>query len=77
MAKMQMNETRERQHAHHAAEYSAYRDELHAEVNQARRLMKHLSRQPHDECAIAALRALPMEALQRVPHALETATGSA
>lgn len=77
MPKTQVSETRMRQHDRHAGQYSAYHDELHAEINQAKRLVKHLRKRPHDDCAIAALRALPKEALQHVPGAIELAKGPA
>jgi hypothetical protein len=75
MSKMQMNETRVRQHEHHAAQYATYHNELHAEINQAKRLVKHLMKRPGDECALAALMALPEEALKQVPHAMDFAEG--
>lgn len=71
MPKTQLNEIRTRQHEHHAEQYAAYHVDLHAEVNQARRLVKHLQTHGHDDCAVAALRALPREALERVPQALD------
>lgn len=71
MSKTQTNETRERQHEHHASGYASYRAESHAEINKARRLVRHLRGHGDDPCAIAALQALPMEVLRQVPQALE------
>lgn len=70
MPKTQINEIRTRQHEHHAEQYAAYHADLHAEVNQVRRLVKHLETHGHDDCAVTALRALPREALMQVPHAM-------
>lgn len=71
MSKQQANETRLRQHEHHATQYAAYQSEFHAEINKAKRLMRHLCLHADDACAITALKALPMEALARVPGALD------
>jgi ribosomal protein S15P/S13E len=73
MSRMETNETRTRQHEHHARQYAAYHDDCHAEINQARRLVKHLSHNPTDACARAALRALPMSVLRQVRFAVECA----
>jgi hypothetical protein len=73
MPKAQPNEIRMRQHEHRAEQYAAYHADLHAEVNQARRLVKHLETHGHDDCAVNALGALPREALEQVPHALDWA----
>ncbi len=73
MPKTQVNEIRTRQHEHHAEQYTDYHTGLHAEMNQARRLVKHLETHGHDDCAVTALRALPSEALEHVPLALKWA----
>ncbi len=77
MTKQQTNEIRLRQHEHHAHQHAAYHGDLHAEINQARRLMRHLATHADDECAIEALRALPPAVLEHVPGALEMAGGGA
>lgn len=77
MARAQTNETRLRQHEHHAFQYAAYQSDHHAEVNQAARLVKHLRTHPGDACALAALGALPAEVLERVPWARELVRGTA
>jgi hypothetical protein len=77
MPKAQTNETRLRQHDHHAIHYSAYQAGLHGELNQAKRLIKHLDAHPGDVCALAALKALPLDVLQQVPRALEMVRGHA
>jgi hypothetical protein len=74
MPKSQVNEIRARQHEHNAEQYGAYKSELHAEVNQARRLVKHLETHGHDDCAVEALGALPQAALEQVPGALDWAS---
>ncbi|MGE5505252.1 MAG: hypothetical protein ACM31L_12580 [Actinomycetota bacterium] len=71
MSKALVNETRLRQHDRHAVHYAAYESGHHAEINQARRLVKHLEGHPGDACAIAALGALPAEVLAQVPGALD------
>lgn len=73
MSKMQTNEIRDRQHEHHARQYAVYHDECHAEINQAKRLVKHLLRNPTDASARATLRALPMSVLRQVRFAVECA----
>lgn len=75
MPKNEPNETRERQHEHHAHQFAAYHDEHHAEINQAKRLVKHLATHEGDAAAIAALKAMPDEILKQVPHAMELAHG--
>lgn len=77
MSKTPTNEIRERQHTRHATHYAAYQSDHHAELNQARRLVKHLATHADDPCALEALRALPASVLEEVPHALDLARQAA